>query len=89
MNSHRAAGWVVDKVWRAADDVGAEAFVNRVGDAVFDDHIPFLQKQIPVINVIQTPFPDYWHTRADTPDKCSATSLDQVGNTIVRVIYSE
>jgi hypothetical protein len=88
-NSNRAAGWVVDKVWRMAEKVGAKAFVNREGFAVYDDHIPFLRRGIPVIDIIQTPFPSYWHTTGDTPDKCSAESLDQVGEVVARIVYSE
>ena len=54
-----------------------------------DDHIPFLQRYIPVADLIQTPFPKYWHTLEDTPDKCSAESLKQVGDVLVETIYSE
>ena len=88
-NSLTYARPVVEKVWRAARRVGADAFVARRGQAVMDDHVPFLRRGIPVIDLIQTPFPDYWHTTADTPDKCSAESLKQVGEVLVEVIYSE
>ncbi len=80
---------IVDKVWAAARRVGAEAFTDRRGDAVYDDHVPFLRQRIPVVDVVAQPFPPYWHTTADTPDQCSAESLKQVGETVLEVVYSE
>ncbi|HEY5564187.1 MAG TPA: M28 family peptidase [Rhodothermia bacterium] len=88
-NSHQAARRVVDMVWAAAEDVGADEFLDEVGGSVTDDHVPFLRRGIPVINVIHSPFPDYWHTTADTPEKCSAESLAQVGSVMARVIYAQ
>ena len=80
---------VVAKVWDAAERVGAEAFVDEPGGAVEDDHVPFLRAGIPVVDLIQTPFPDTWHTTADTPDRVSAESLRQVGEVLVEVLWSE
>ena len=80
---------IVEKVWEAAAEVGAEAFVDEPGGAVEDDHLPFLQQGIPVINLIQSPFPVTWHTTADTPEHVSAASLQQVGDVLVEVVYSE
>lgn len=33
---------------------------------VQDDHIPFLHRGVPVLHVIATPFPQFWHTLDDT-----------------------
>uniref|UniRef100_A0ACB8FSY3 Uncharacterized protein n=2 Tax=Sphaerodactylus townsendi TaxID=933632 RepID=A0ACB8FSY3_9SAUR len=33
---------------------------------VQDDHIPFLQRGVPVLHLIATPFPEFWHTMEDT-----------------------
>jgi glutaminyl-peptide cyclotransferase len=88
-NSMAAARPIVDKVWRAARRVGASAFLDETGQAVMDDHIPFLRRGIRVIDVIHQPFPSYWHTIEDTPDKCSAQSLEEVGQVVVEVVYSE
>jgi Zn-dependent M28 family amino/carboxypeptidase len=52
-----------------------------------DDHIPLLQIGIPCIDLIDLDYP-YWHTISDTPDKCSASSLDQVGRVLVHLIYT-
>ncbi|KAF3692733.1 Glutaminyl-peptide cyclotransferase [Channa argus] len=35
---------------------------------VQDDHIPFLHKGVPVLHVISTPFPPFWHTLDDTEE---------------------
>lgn len=88
-NSMAAARPIVDKVWRAARRAGANAFLNESGQAVMDDHIPFLRRGIRVIDIIHQPFPSYWHTIGDTPDKCSAQSLGEVGQVVVEVLYSE
>lgn len=88
-NSLAYARPVVDRIWKAASRVGATAFVDERGRAVMDDHIPFLERGIQVVDLIHTPFPPYWHTRADTPEQCSAESLQQVGDVLVEVIYSE
>ena len=85
--SVQAAPEVVDRVWEAARRAGASAFVDRVGMPVYDDHVAFLQRGIPVIDVIQTPFPDSWHTTADTMDRLSAASLGQVGRTLAELIW--
>lgn len=82
------ASAIVDKVWTAAQKVGATAFVRTEGQAITDDHLPFLRKGIPVIDVIDFTYPQ-WHTTADTPEHCRAKSLEQVGKTLVQVIYGE
>ncbi|XP_054855278.1 glutaminyl-peptide cyclotransferase-like protein isoform X2 [Eublepharis macularius] len=33
---------------------------------VQDDHVPFLQRGVPVLHLIATPFPVFWHTMEDT-----------------------
>ena len=88
-NSIAYAGPIVDKVWSAAEKVGARAFVKERGPAVMDDHVPFLRRGIRVINLVHAPFPAYWHTVNDTPDKCRPESLQQVGDVLVEIIYSE
>ncbi|XP_063806543.1 glutaminyl-peptide cyclotransferase-like protein isoform X2 [Pseudophryne corroboree] len=35
---------------------------------VADDHLPFLQRGVPVLHVIATPFPAVWHTHDDTEE---------------------
>jgi Zn-dependent M28 family amino/carboxypeptidase len=46
-----------------------------------DDHIPFVRKGIPSVDIIDFDYP-YWHTTHDTLDKLSPASLEQVGGTL-------
>jgi glutaminyl-peptide cyclotransferase len=87
--SHRRAPQVVAKVWDAAAAAGhGSIFVDDVGTPIIDDHIQLLDAGIPCIDVIDFNYA-YWHTLKDTPDKCSAESLQAVGDTVVRVIWTE
>jgi len=70
-------------IWSIAADLGhSSTFVDTPGGSVTDDHRPFLDAGIPAVDIIQVPFPSYWHTLEDTPDKCSAESLEIVGEVI-------
>ncbi len=70
-------------IWSIAADLGySSTFVNTAGSSVTDDHRPFLDAGIPAVDIIQVPFPSYWHTLEDTPDKCSGDSLEKVGRVL-------
>jgi hypothetical protein len=55
---------------------------------VFDDHIPLNRAGIPAIDIIDFDYP-YWHTLADTPDKCRPESLKAIGDVLLQVIVKE
>lgn len=82
------AGPIVNKIWSVAQKVGASAFVDLEGEAISDDHIPFLRRGIPAVDIIDFDYP-YWHTLEDTPDKCSVGSLRQVGDVLLEVLLTE
>ncbi len=84
--SRARAAFLVDRIWRAARRAKTRALIDRPGDAILDDHVPFLQKGIQVVNLIDFEYP-YWHTVEDTPDKCSAESLQQIGDVLIRLLY--
>lgn len=92
-HSYQYAKPVVNKVWDAAKKLKKPAFRTAVEDFVFDDHIPLQKIGIPCIDIIDFSYPDdrnsYWHTLQDTPEKCSAESLKQVGDVILYVLYHE
>jgi hypothetical protein len=79
---------VVERIWGAAERVGSTAFVREPGPSVLDDHVVLLSRGIPCIDVIDFEYP-HWHTLADTPDKCSARSLAQVGRAVLRAIAED
>lgn len=70
-----------DAFWSLAADLGHnDIFVDTLGGSILDDHSPFLDIGVPALDIIQhNPFPSSWHTVEDTPDKCSSTSLQAVG----------
>jgi len=77
---------LVKEIWDTAQRLGVKEFIPRKGYpfAIRDDHLPLHNiAKIPVIDVIDFEYPDrsnrYWHTLADTPDRCSADSLGKVG----------
>ena len=77
-----------DYIWRIAEEQGAIAFVDSVKHAVSDDHVSLLSRGIKSIDIIDFDYP-YWHTQQDTPDKCSAESLGEVGRVLVTAVYDE
>ncbi len=85
--SQRYAGPVLDRVFASARAVGATAFVDAPGPPIEDDHVAFLQAGIPVVDLIHAPFPDTWHTTADTPENVSAESLRQVGAAVAHLVW--
>ncbi|MCF2137071.1 MAG: M28 family peptidase [Candidatus Thorarchaeota archaeon] len=77
-------------VWGIAKGLGHDdVFLDARGAGILDDHRPFLDAGIPALDIIQhDPFPWYWHTLEDTPDKCSATSLETVGSVVEAFVYN-
>ncbi|MFW9800687.1 MAG: M28 family peptidase, partial [Candidatus Thorarchaeota archaeon] len=80
-----------DAVWSLAASLGHdEIFIDTLGGSVLDDHRPFLDAGIPALDIIHhNPVPAYWHTMEDTPDKCSATSLQVVGQVVETFIVDD
>ena len=77
-------------IWSIADQLGHnDTFIDAFRGPIIDDHRPFLDAGIPAVDIIQVPFPSYWHTLEDTPDKCSAESLGIVGEVIEVFIVEE
>ena len=92
--SYRYAPKIVHKVWGLANELGYNQFKYVLGQKIVDDHyILFRETGIPSINIIDFQYPNsnknYWHTTEDTPDKCSAKSLESVGTVIATLIYRE
>jgi Zn-dependent M28 family amino/carboxypeptidase len=70
-------------IWSIADQLGHnDTFLDTYGGSITDDHRPFLNAGIPAVDLIHYPFPQSWHTLEDTPDKCSAESLQTVGEVL-------
>ncbi len=85
-NSLIAAPDLVDRIWTIAEQLEHDAFERTRGSAVIDDHIPFQEAGVEAIDIIDF-VPPEWDTTDDTPEHCSADSLDQVGETLLEYIY--
>jgi hypothetical protein len=84
--SVQRAPHVVRHVWDAAARLGHQAaFPPIPGYTVYDDHVPLLDRGIPVIDVIDFEYPP-WHTVGDTVDKCAPQSLQIVGETVLEAV---
>jgi glutaminyl-peptide cyclotransferase len=84
--SNQYAPFVVNMVWNKAAELGITEFRPMTGYAVFDDHVPLLEVGIPCIDLIDFNYPA-WHTLKDTPEQCSAASLEKVGTVVTHVLY--
>jgi Zn-dependent M28 family amino/carboxypeptidase len=69
----RAVG--VGKVFPAAD----------LGGGIQDDHLPFVERGVPSIDLIDFDFP-CWHRRCDDLSRISARSLDASGETVYELL---
>lgn len=70
------------EIWDVAASLGFENyFIPDNKYTIIDDHVPFIEKGIPAVDIIDFDYP-YWHTISDTADKVSAHSLAVVGTTI-------
>jgi glutaminyl-peptide cyclotransferase len=77
-------------LWRrlraAARRVGAQrAFPPSTADAVIDDHVPFQQRGIPSIDLIDFTFP-CWHETCDDMSAVSERSLDVTGEAVLELL---
>jgi glutaminyl-peptide cyclotransferase len=91
-NSEQMAPDAQNLVFSRARELGITQFMDSAGEEITDDHLPLNDAGIPTIDLIDLQYPDesnrYWHTLADTADKCSAESLAAVGTLLLSIIYS-
>jgi glutaminyl-peptide cyclotransferase len=82
LNSTKA---LTDMVWSTAARLGYSAiFVNEAA-AIEDDHLSFLKRGVPSVDVIDLEIP-YWHTPQDTIDKISSKSLAITGHVFMESV---
>lgn len=84
--SQRLAPQLVSALWTTAEKVGARSFKYEQGFTraieVMDDHLALNVAGIPAVDVIDFDYP-HWHRLSDTPDKCSAKQLAEVGRVLL------
>ncbi|MFN4904957.1 MAG: M28 family peptidase [Planctomycetota bacterium] len=89
--SFKYAPELAKEVWAVAKELGLKEFSPRVLHSIRDDHLPLNQiALVPTIDIIDFDYPtvasrsrSYWHTMADTPDKCSGDSITKVAAVVM------
>ncbi|RMG42029.1 MAG: M28 family peptidase [Planctomycetota bacterium] len=86
-NSLQFAPRVTRSIFRTAQRLRIREFVPTVRHTVNDDHIPLNRiAGIPTCDLIDFDYPA-WHTTRDTPEQCSASSLQKVGSVISQWLW--
>jgi Zn-dependent M28 family amino/carboxypeptidase len=75
-------------IFSTAKKLNIQTFIDSVKYAITDDHLSLNVAGIPSAVIIDFDY-EYWHTEYDTPDKCSAQSLENVGKLLLEIIYNE
>src|SRR5580704_13491572 len=87
--------WLLDMLKVAAKNTGHSVYVFKNQTEVSDDHLPFRQRGVPVLDIIdldygpptqEHPEGGYHHTEQDTLDKISAHSLQISGDLFLEMI---
>ena len=78
---------VLGDVFATATRLGHPQFVDADGPPIVDDHVPFVERGVPAIDLIHlmeggSTFPEWHHTAHDDVDLVSAASLAAVGETL-------
>jgi glutaminyl-peptide cyclotransferase len=71
----------------AARTGNAGVFPPTTAGTVLDDHVPFLRRGIPAIDLIDFDFP-CWHRQCDDLSAVSPRSLDSTGETVLELLRS-
>jgi len=92
-NSDAVAGLVFGSAYEISRALGYRAFKQGGGITIEDDHLPLIARGVRMYDFIDFNYPvypgtgtSYWHTTQDTPDKCSAHSLEAVGRTLENLV---
>ena len=94
MRETQSTPWLSDLVAQAAKDTGHQKYFFATEQAEEDDHLPFLKRGVPAVDIIDADYgphnqatPDGWHhTADDTMDKISAKSLTIAGDVFLESI---
>jgi len=77
------------QIWKTGQGLGyGDVFVTREVGGVEDDHLSFISRGVPTVDLIDLDLTDvpYWHTAQDTLDKISPKSLAIVGHTLLDTV---
>ena len=85
----RSTDWLVELVRQSAHKFGYDKYFFQTESAVEDDHLPFVERGVPSIDVIDLdygPQNSYHHTAKDTLDKIGVRSLTVDGDVFMETI---
>ncbi len=91
MNDGNSNGALVQQMLTIADKLGYGKFFHKEKQAIEDDHIPFAESGVNVLDIIDFTYgPDnaYWHNAQDTMDKLGEHSFQVVGDVVVGLLNS-
>jgi len=75
--------WMNQIIWDQGGEMGyGDIFQSRGNTGAQDDHLPFAQEGIPVVDIIDLDYA-YWHKKEDTLDKLSPDNLRIVGDVVL------
>jgi Zn-dependent M28 family amino/carboxypeptidase len=87
LRESNSTAWLSDAVFRSARRLGYASLFSGGTFPVEDDHMPFLGRGIPSVDIIDlTPFGSYHHTAQDSIDKCDPESLTVVGRVVLATL---
>ena len=89
LHESRSTDWLVALVRQAAHKYGYDRYFFQQEEQVEDDHLPFVQRGVPSIDVIDLnygPNNSYHHTAQDTLDKIGPRSLTIDGDVFLETI---
>ncbi len=73
---------LLDQIFAIAKEKGYRSFVNRPGPHVMDDHLPFINRGITAVDLIDLDY-EHWHTQQDTLDKIDPKSMAEVADVVL------
>ncbi|MBI9047830.1 MAG: M28 family peptidase [Anaerolineaceae bacterium] len=80
---HNSDEVLSQEIWAAAADLDYQSFlIPETKYSMYDDHVPFKEKGIPAIDIIDFDYP-YWHTTQDVAENISSKSLGIIGETLL------
>lgn len=77
-----------DLIFETAKNIKVNGFIDSLKYAISDDHLSLITAGIPAVDIIDFDY-KYWHTEFDTPENCSAESLESVGRVLAEIIYNK
>jgi glutaminyl-peptide cyclotransferase len=80
--------WLTELVWSTASRLGYATVFDNSKNAVEDDHIPFLVRDVPATDIIdfEGPVMEYWHNSKDTLDKVDPRTLAITGHVLLETL---